>query len=337
MQLSVICPVYNEEYYISTCVSSIVNAEYPKDEFEVFFVDGGSTDKTKEILTTYQKQYPWIRIVDNPQRTVPYALNIALRHIKGDVVIRIDAHSSYPEDYFRVLVENIVKLRADNVGVCCIPDVLRKTAKSLAIKEVLCNPFGVGNSLFRLGVNVITEVDTVPFGCWFRSAFAKYGYFDERLVRNQDIEFNKRILRNGGKIYLLPYTHCVYYVRENFLRLFQNNFANGKWNILTVYYTKHLTSISLRHLVPMFFVLSLIPPLLLSVICKYFAHISIASAASYITTFSFVSLRLSLTKKVNFIYTLFAFLVLHISYGIGSMIGLMMVCKLGLKTLFFRQ
>ena len=228
--LSVICPIYNEVKYIDVCIQSILLQDYPKEHLEVLFVDGMSQDGTRDIVGNYSKQYPFIHLLDNEKRIVPMAMNIGIKASKGDVIMRLDAHAQYPPNYFSVLTKALRFLAADNVGAACRTDVLNKTPKTLAIREVLSNRFGVGNSTFRLGVDKVLEVDTVPFGCWKRDVFDKYGVYDERLIRNQDIELNKRIVRGGGRIYIVPDTYCVYLARETFKELAKNNFGNGKWN-----------------------------------------------------------------------------------------------------------
>lgn len=325
MFLSVVVPICNEEKYIRACIESIIKQDFPKDELEVIFVDGMSSDKTRLIISDYIEQYPFISIVDNPQKIVPVAMNIGIRASKGDVIIRLDAHACYKENYFSVLCDYLNILDAENVGAACITDVLNRTSKSLAIKEVLSNKFGVGNSVFRTGVNKIMQVDTVPFGCWKRSVFDKYGYYDERLVRNQDIEFNKRIIRNGGKIFLVPYTSCTYLARETFVDLAKNNYSNGLWNILTVFYTKQINSLSIRHFIPLLFLLSLLIPSLLSLFAPTFILITLLSAILYFLFTSVISLYLSVKKRLSYIYLVIAFAVLHFSYGVGSFVGL---CKL---------
>lgn len=321
--LSVICPIYNEEKYIAKCIDSILTQDYPKDDLEVIFVDGMSTDNTRTIVAEYSEKHPFIRLIDNPDRIVPYAMNRGIRASKGEIIMRLDAHTTYASNYFSVLVRYLGELHADNVGAACRTDVLNKTPKALAIKEVLCNRFGVGNATFRLGVDKVVEADTVPFGCWKRECFEKYGMFDERLTRNQDIELNKRILRAGGKIYLVPDTYCVYMARESYRALAKNNYGNGKWNIWTVYYTGQLGSLSLRHFIPLLFVLSLIVPLLADILYWPLALISLLSLVSYTSLIGAISAKLSISKKLNFMYLLFSFIVLHLSYGIGSLIGIL--------------
>lgn len=320
--LSVIVPIFNEEKYIEHCIQSVLEQDYPKDDLEVLFVDGMSNDNTRSIVSSYSDKYPFIFLLDNPNRIVPYAMNIGIKAAKGDIIMRLDAHSFYQKDYFSVLTKRLSELGADNVGVVCKTDVLNKTAKTLAIREVLCNKFGVGNSTFRTGVNEVKEVDTVPFGCWRRDVFEKYGLYDVRLVRNQDIELNKRIINGGGKIFILPDTYCTYLARETFKGLAKNNYANGKWNILTVYYTNQLKSLSLRHFIPFIFLLSLIVPLLLSLIYLPFIYLALLSALLYTFALGMISAKLGISKRLNFFYLLSSFVTLHLSYGYGSLIGL---------------
>ena len=321
--LSVICPIYNEEKYIAKCIDSILAQDYPKDDMEVIFVDGMSKDRTREIVAEYTNKYPFISLIDNPERIVPPAMNRGIKASKGDVIMRLDAHATYEKNYFSVLVKALHELNAENVGSVCRTDVLNKTPKTLAIKEVLSNKFGVGNSVFRTGVDKVMEVDTVPFGCWKREVFDKYGLYDVRLVRNQDIELNKRILRGGGKICIVPNTYCTYLARETFKGLSKNNYGNGKWNILTVFYTKQFDSLSIRHFIPLLFVLSLIIPTCLALAYTPFIFVSLLSLLAYVSLLGMISVKLSLTKKLNVFYLLAAFLVLHLSYGWGSLVGLL--------------
>lgn len=321
--LSVIIPVFNEEKYIAKCLDSILEQDFPKEDMELLLCDGMSQDRTREIIADYQKKHRWIQLLDNPKRIAPCAMNVGIEAAKGEIIMRLDAHASYQPDYFSVLVNGVKRLRADNVGTVCKTDVLNKTPKTLAIREVLCNKFGVGNSTFRTGIDKEQEVETVPFGCWPREVFDKYGKYDERLVRNQDIELNKRILRGGGKIYILPDTYCTYLARETWAGLSKNNYGNGKWNILTVYYTKTFSSLSLRHFIPLMFFLSLIVPLLMSFIWWPFALISGTSLIAYTVLLSAVSLRLSVEKRLNFFCLLITFFVLHLSYGWGSLVGIL--------------
>lgn len=317
--LSVICPIYNEVKYIDVCIQSVLLQDYPKEQLEVLFVDGMSRDGTRERVLEYAREYPFIKLIDNPKKIVPVAMNIGIRASKGDVVMRLDAHASYPTNYFGVLVKKLYELNADNVGAACRTDVLNKTPKTLAIREVLSNRFGVGNSTFRLGVDKVMDVETVPFGCWRRKVFEKYGYYDERLIRNQDIELNKRIIHGGGRICIVPETYCTYLARETFKGLARNNFSNGKWNVLTVYYTRQLKSLSVRHFIPLVFLLSLLLPLFAALFYLPFAFLSLLS---YLLVLFCISMSINLRSKISISYLLLSFVVLHLSYGYGSLVGI---------------
>jgi len=323
-KISIIIPILNEEKYIAKCLDSIIESDYDKDKMEVLLIDGGSTDKTVEIIKKYQIKYPFFKLLTNEKKIVPVAMNIGIKNAQGEYIIRLDAHSSYPQDYVKKLIYWHKKLNADNVGGVVITEIKNKSLTSNAIKNVLSDKLGVG-SAFRSGVKEIKEVDTVPFGCYKRDIFDKVGLYDERLVRNQDIELNKRIKKAGGKIYLIPEIKCTYYSRENFKDLAKNNFNNGLWNVLTAFYTNSLSSLSLRHFVPMFFVLSLIITLLLGFVNKIFFYLFLMIFGSYLTIISIRSFQIK--KETDFFHQIFAFLVLHFSYGVGSLVGIFKILK----------
>lgn len=319
--VSIIIPIYNEEKYINNCIDSILIQDYPKNSMEVLLVDGGSSDKTQSIITGYSLKYNFIKLYSNPYRFVPYAMNIGIKNSSGDFIIRLDAHSYYPVNYITELIKNAIRYETDNIGTVCLTEVKKETAKSSSIKFVLSNKYGVGNSLFRVGVSSPIEVDTVPFGCFTRSIIEKVGGYDERLIRNQDIEINKRIKRLGGRILLLPEPKCIYFARESYKSFAKNNFLNGKWNILTSYYTKDINSLSIRHYIPLLFFISIILPLMLSIINSEFIILSLFIVGIYLVFMVFVSIN-KFKLSVKTIYAIFSFILLHFSYGMGSFMGL---------------
>lgn len=324
--ISIILPLLNEERYIEACLDSILHSSYSKDAMEIFLVDGGSEDETLQRITPYLKQYPFIHLLHNPKRIVPTAMNLAIKRAKGEYIIRLDAHASYPQDYFEKLMAWHQRLDAENVGAVIETKVKHYTPISEAIIRVLSSSFGVGNASFRIGVLEPTQVDTVPFGCYKREVFEKYGLYDERLVRNQDIELNKRILRQGGKIYLLPDVKCTYYARETLGALAKNQYENGKWNILTAYYTKALDSLSLRHFIPLLFLLTLLLPLICGIWIEKCWLIGAFSLVSYLGFAIIFSIKLH-DKRTSVVSLVLAFLTLHLSYGVGSLMGLFSLLK----------
>jgi len=323
--VSVVIPVYNEERHIARCLESIAASRFPKDDFEVILVDGMSSDATRSIIARYTQKYPFIRLLDNPARITPAAMNLGIRAARGEYVFILSAHAKYPKDYFTALVEAAKRLGAECVGPRLITCVRSHTPAAYAIKNVLEDRLGVG-SAFRVGGAKEREVDTVAFGCYKKEIFDRVGLFDERLVRNQDIELNRRIRRAGGKIFLVPSVKAFYYARDRLWDFAANSFQNGRWNILTAYYTGTLGSLSLRHYIPLLFVLSLLFfAVLEAVVSKKFLYLFVLELGLYLAVVAVRSLRIK--RRTTFFHQLAAFLVLHISYGLGSLYGLLEVAK----------
>jgi glycosyltransferase involved in cell wall biosynthesis len=324
--ISIIIPIRNEENYIKECLESILNFDYPKEYLEILFIDGMSEDKTVEILNKYQKEFPYIKIFQNKKRIVPTAMNIGIKESKGDYICRLDAHAKYPKNYISKLFEWSQKLDADNVGAVCITDIKSKTNVAKAIQFVMSDKFGVGNSLFRVGLKEAQEVDTVPFGFYKKEVFEKIGLYDERLIRTQDLELNKRLRRNNGKIYLIPDVQCTYYPRENFKDFSKNRFETGRWVILSSYFTNNLKSISIRHMIPLVFISSLICSFILGFINKGFFLVFCSILLGYSLI---LFLRVLKIKKDIFLAfnILVGYFILHFSYGLGSLKGIFEILK----------
>jgi glycosyltransferase involved in cell wall biosynthesis len=327
--ISIIIPAYNEECYIAACLDSVLDSDYDQERMEVLIVDGASTDKTAQIVREYMQNHTSIRLLSNIKRIAPVAMNIGINESSGEYIIRLDAHSAFSANYFSKLVIYIEKLRADNVGGIAITDVKNKTKISNAIKRVLAHSFGVGNSDFRTGVDSIKEVDTVPFGCFRRDVFERFGMYDERLIRNQDIELNKRIKTAGGKIYLIPDVYFTYFSRESYVELFKNSYSNGLWNVLTVYYTNSIRSLNLRHFAPLLYLLSIITPIIASVVWESLKLVSFVSFAVHTGLIAYFSFKESDTDASP-LHLFFAFITLHYSYGLGSLAGVFKVLKIKL-------
>ena len=328
MKLSVICPIYNEEKHIAACLDSILRQDFPKEKLEVLLVDGMSTDRTREIVQQYTAQYPFIFLLDNPKRIVPTGLNIGIRVAQGEVIIRLDAHAIYPDNYFSVLVDKLFALNADNVGGLCRTLPAKDTPTCEAIAAALSSPFGMGDSHFRIGTNKEMQVDTVPFGCFRREVFDKIGYFDEDLVRNQDDEFNGRIIKYGGHIYLIPSIVIDYYGRDSIGKVSKMFYQYGLFKPLV---NKKLGNpASIRQFFPFFFVLGLIIGLILSFFSTFFRIVYIIVLALYIFLAAYFSVRQ--VKGLKRIILLMAtFFVIHVSYGWGYLRGMI---KLLLKKSF---
>jgi len=326
-KISIIIPTRNEEKYLKQCLLSIVKSMSSAIEAEIFVIDGKSNDNTVEIVKEITQIYPNIQILINKHQTTPYAINLGIEKSTGDYIFIISAHAKYPADYFVKLVSWAKKLKAEAVGGVLETRTLDNTQKSKAIQFVLSNKWGVGNALFRTGVNKVCEVDTVAFGCYHKSVFEKFGLFNTELTRNQDIEFNLRIKNGGGKIFLVPDVKATYFARNNFSAFANNNFKNGLWNIFTIYYTRNFKALSLRHFVPLGFVLSIIIPVILSVFYFPFIFLSLSILLIYLCFITTIFFGFK-PKNMNLFYVLASFLILHFSYGAGSLLGTIKVLPL---------
>lgn len=315
--ISIVMPVYNEEKYIQKCIDSLLEQDYPQDDMEWIFVDGCSTDKTKEIILSYKEKYPkLIYVYDNPNKIVPYAMNIGIQNSKGKYIIRLDAHAEYEKDYFSKCVEFLDNTDADNVGG--LAETKARTKMGQNIAKMLSSKFGVGNSQFRTN-GKSGYVDTVPFGAFRREVFTKWGGYDERLVRNQDNEMNYRIRKNGGKIYLSDEIKLSYYCRDSIKGINKMARQNGMWNVITMKLCPG--SMGLRHFVPLLFVLSVIGLTGLGFLHWIFWALLGLELFLYLSL-DFVFSCKAATKFKDFFSLIFLFPLFHINYGIGSLIGI---------------
>ncbi len=318
--LSVICPIYNEESRIEECILSILAQDYPKEDLEVLFVDGQSSDRTRDIIANYMLNYSFIKLLDNPKRIAPAALNIGIRASSGDIIMRLDAHAKYPANYFSLLVSKLKESGADNVGGVCRTLPAKDTSVCRAIAHAMSSPFGMGNSYFRIGSDHEMWVDTVPFGCFKRDIFDKIGLFDEELVRNQDDEFNGRIIKNGGRILLLPEVVVDYFARDSLTKTAKMFFQYGLFKPLVNHKLQKPTT--LRQFIPPLFFAGLIAGGLLSVFSKTILWIFVSVIVLYVLC-CFVFGRNRERVWPDVLWMPFTFSAIHLSYGCGYWVGIL--------------
>jgi glycosyltransferase involved in cell wall biosynthesis len=321
MLATIIIPCRNEERYIRDALESVFNSDLPDDQYEVLVVDGMSSDDTVEILNQIAAEHDNVRVLKNPDRTVPFAMNIGIRQAAGEYIIRLDAHCEYPPNYFSELIKHQKELQADNVGTAILSLPKTRTRKTMSIAAVLSDPIGVGNSHFRIGVDKIRQVDTVPFGCYPREVFERVGLYDERLTRSQDIELNKRIVRSGGKIYILPHIKLKYYIRESWRALWKKYLDNGMWNILVAKYTGTFASLSLRNYVPMLFVATILLTSVLAILTAPVGLLLFALPVLYVLIVLVRSIQIH-NSQTSIPALMWTFIVLHFAHGLGGIRGL---------------
>ncbi|BBO18566.1 glycosyltransferase family 2 protein [Candidatus Brocadia pituitae] len=346
--VSIIIPIFNEKKYIRQLLNSLLNQDYPKERIEILLIDGRSEDGTREeikrIIASFQKFSELdIYILDNPDRIVPCALNIGIKEARGKYFVRMDAHAEYAPDYVAKCVAWLEKTNAANVGGPMMANGKGSVGKAIEFAHH-CR-FGLGGGKFH-DEQWAGYADTVYLGAWPRKTFGEVGLFDERLIRNQDIEFNARIRKGGGRIYLTPEIKSCYHCRDSLRGLWRQNFENGKW----VVYTKAIApyALSWRHFIPFVFVASLVGSAGLSVILFCLAlfsvldipqfrfgvllGISLVLPAGIFGCYALANVFSSamLSYKHGFRYFLIlpiVFATLHFSYGLGSIWGLLTLRK----------
>lgn len=315
--ISVVMPLYNEEKYIRNCIESLLQQDYPIQYMEWIFVDGCSLDNTKVILREYQEKYPdLIRVYDNPNKTVPYAMNIGIAKAEGKYIVRLDAHAEYNKNYISKCVYYLDTTDADNVGG--VAETKSKGFVGESIALMLSSKFGVGNSQFRTNGSS-GYVDTVPFGAFRKEVFEKWGGYDERLTRNQDNEMNFRIRKNGGKIYLSDEIGFSYYCRDSIKGISDMAVKNGMWNVITMKLCPG--SMGIRHFIPFAFLSSIVALPLLALLYKFFLYLFVAEIILYLGLDLLFSIKATkVIKCAAMVFVLFP--IFHIAYGFGSLKGI---------------
>jgi succinoglycan biosynthesis protein ExoA len=247
--VSVVIPVRNEAAFISDLIAAVLAQDYPRDRIEVIVADGLSTDGTREILTELQARDARLIVLDNPGRIVPTGLNLAVARSSGEVIVRIDGHASIAADFLR---QNVALL-AEHPEAWSVGGPIRHAARTTfgkAVAIAMSHPLGVGNALHRYP-DYEGYTEGAQFPAIRRWVFERIGAFDERLVRNQDDEFNYRIHLAGGKVYVSPRVRYSYFVRARIGQLFRQYFQYGFWRIPVI--EKHGRPTTLRQVAPTLF------------------------------------------------------------------------------------
>ena len=229
--VTVVIPVRNEERYLAGCLDSVLTNDYPQDFLQILVIDGMSTDRSREIVREYAGRHSAVSLLDNPSRIAAAGLNVGLREAKGDIIVRVDAHTVCEPDYVRTCVELLETTGAANVGG--VQRAVGTGYLSEAIAVGTTTPFGIGGAPFR-HVKVPMWVHTVYLGAWRRSTLEALGGFDEEWVANQDYELNIRLQQAGGRILLSPDIRCWYNVRPTLKALAWQWLRYGFWKVKTL-------------------------------------------------------------------------------------------------------
>lgn len=314
MLASVIIATFNEEKYIENCISSLENQSLEMDNFEILIVDGGSSDKTRSIVKTLMNKYNNIRFLENIKKIQSTAFNIGISNSKADYVFIVGAHAKYPADFIEKSLESIKEEDVDCVGGKIIMTANNKLGT--AYGAVRNTPFGGGISPYRYA-NTKKFVETVAFGCYKKSTLISVGGYNEKLIKNQDNDLNKRIIKNGGKILFNPEIEFYYYTRESYSGIIKQLFNYGYWEARLVKRQKN--QLSLFTVIPSLFVIYST----IAVVMMFLGNspMLIIELLPYLFVFLYIYIKYLLKKRINILLSLILYLIIHFSIGLGFIVG----------------
>jgi succinoglycan biosynthesis protein ExoA len=326
-RVSVVIPCRNEAKHITTFLDSVLQQKTGGIDLEIVLSDGMSDDGTREIVARYQNSHPQLIVIDNPERIVSTGLNAAIRSAHGEIIARMDCHTEYAADYLQKCVKLLRDTGADNVGGPARTKADGWIARSIA--AAYHSPFSSGGAKFH-DENYEGYVDTVTYGCWYKSTLERLGLFDERLVRNQDDELNLRLIRSGGAIWQSPQIVSWYRPRGKVSSLFRQYFQYGFWKVPVI--RKYRIPASWRHLAPGAFMMGNVFLVVLSIAGIVSGHgrlssscaLALAVSAALYGGASVIASVLAARRHGWPLLLLLplVFFVYHASYGLGFLLGL---------------
>lgn len=318
MKVSFIVPCLNEEKTISSLLDALNQQTFPSKDLEIIIADGFSTDATRQIICSFIQKNPRInlKVVDNPARSIPAAINIAAKEACGKYLLRMDAHAFPATDYAEKCYENLEKGIGDNVGGVCIMIPGEDTWLGKSIAEAVSHPLGVGDALYRFAKKS-AYVDTVPFGAFRRDLFFEIGGFNENLQSNEDYEFNTRLRQKGYRIFLDASIKVAYSARSNLPELARQYFRYGFWKYRML--INNPRSLRLRQALPPLFASGLITLLFFSVFFDFARILLLTIISLYFLTLAVFAFHQSLRKKnFSLIFGMpLAIATMHLSWGLG--------------------
>jgi len=319
MKLSVVIPCRNEVDYIEECIDAIYLNIVPNDvALSVFVIDGMSDDGTRIKLDDLKIKYLSLHIIDNIKQQTPFAFNLGVKADREAYFIQIvGVRQILAENYLAKAMETF----ASNKEIYCVGGKVNNVYlnnKGRIIAKAMSTSFGMGLGNFRT-LDSSGYVDTVGTPMYKKEVFDKVGFFDESLIRNQDDDFNYRVSKAGGKIYYDNNISLKYYVRGTFSGLWMQFFQYGYWKVYVN--KKHTTITTYRQLVPPAFVAYLILLLLTPIFGANFVLISGIPLLFY-KILLFIFSAKSAKNFLDFFQLLITYPILHISYGLGYLRGM---------------
>jgi len=321
-KVSIIIPCYNEEKTIGLLLKAIQKQDYPLTNIEIVIADSLSTDATKEKISEFIKSNPsvLIKVIDNAKQTIPSGINCAAKVSKGEILIRLDAHSEPNGEYVKTSVDLLKNNIAENVGGVWEIQPGEDTCIAKAIAKAAAHPLGVGDAKYRVSTKS-QYVNTVPFGAFYKKTFENIGCFDETLLANEDYEFNTRLKNSGGKVWLDTRIRSKYYARKNLKELAQQYWRYGFWKVRML--KRYPATIRWRQAIPPLFMASVIFLGVLSIFISFTRIILGVEFAIYFLPLILAGLQTAIKHNDPcFLLIPFAIITMHFSWGGGFLSSL---------------
>ena len=323
--VSVVIPCLNEEQHIGAVLEHLLT-QYEHGRLEIIIVDGRSTDRTRAVVADCAAQHTEvaIRLLDNPARHIPVALNLGVAAARGEVIVRMDAHALPSANYVRRCV---ALLQDEAVAVVGMPWRIRagaETPTARAIALAVAHPFGIGDAQYRLARDgVMRDVDTVPFGVFRKELWQQLGGFNEALLANEDYDFNYRVRQRGGRVVLDTAAHSIYFARATLRTLARQYVRYGRWKAQML--KLHPRSVRWRHGVAPAFVAALVTLALLGLWRPAAWWLLLLALAAYLLPALACAFGLARKESDYKLLPLViaAFCVIHCSWGGGFWRGLL--------------
>ncbi len=322
-KVSIVLAVYNEQAIIWEAIQSLLQQKSNGFEVEILVVDGNSDDGTKDLLKEIEAQSAGrVKYLFNQARITPVAFNLGIKAASGNYIAIFGAHAEYANDYLEVCLDEMQRTGAAGCSGVVIPKMKEMNRESELCLRILSSPIGVSGRSFRTRESGFAE--SIPYGVFRKDVFEKVGFYNERLIRNQDNDMNYRINKAGYQLYITGKTHAYYYPKSDLRELKRYAFKSGFWNAKSL----KLGSYTLRflHFVPFFFLLFnilLLGMLILTLVADDF-YLLIPLLAIYIFYWALVFIE-SRKQKFEFGINRWAFpwavYVFHLNYGLGTLKG----------------
>jgi len=312
--VTVLVPARNEERSIGAALDSIVGQTYGR--LQIVVVDDGSTDRTAEIVRARMGDDPRIELVPARGRGIPAALNQGLEVARGTWLVRVDAHATIAPTYVSQLVDHLRDGGWGGVGGR--KDGYGETAAGRAIAAAMGSRFGVGNSKYHYATGA-EEVDHLPFGAYPVDVVRRVGGWDERLVANEDYEFDYRLRKAGERLLLDPQIAIAWECRQSVPELWHQylRYGRGKADVAVL----HPASLQPRHLAAPLLVAWLAAAAAVAVRRPRAAVAMISPYLGSVAAASVVTSR-GLRNRPDAVHLPGAFVAMHLAWGLGFWHGL---------------